>query len=349
VRTSEGLPQHEAVRFDAAYRPAADGASAGRAWCDAFPLSDGRFALSAGEVVGPARCAASVANEIRGMLRRAAAEPGTPAAFLEQANASVNAQPLPVRVNASVGIVDPAAATIAYAAAGNPPPAVALPCALVQSLPGGDVPLGVREVLGASDWTFTIPPGAHLLMCTGALVEPPHGAALGAALYAQVRSRNAAPAGSLLRFLFGSQPAARDAAALVVCAAEDAGRDVRLSFSAVPQAVPIARRTLLRYIERIGLGDDERYAVITAVGEALANAVEHAYAQRPGIVRLAAQRSAGSLCVTIEDDGCWKLPVRSEERGRGLPIMRSLMDAVEVSTASSHTTVALTLYTSPRA
>jgi anti-sigma regulatory factor (Ser/Thr protein kinase) len=349
TRRPEDLPQHEAVRFDAAFRPAAEGASAGRDWCDAFALGDGRFALSVGEVVGPGWCAASITDEIRAALRRAAHDPASPAEILERANAFVNGQPFPLTVKATVGIVDPTNASIVYAAAGNPSPVLALPCAHVQPLPTDATPLGAVPVLGASDWSFTIPPRAYFVACTAGLIEGSRAGALPAALSAEVLERNPAPARSLFRRVFGRGAGAREAAAIFVCADGTAERDVRLEFSAVPQAVPVARRTLLHYVERIGLGDDDRYALITAVGEALANAVEHAYPGRPGLVRLAAQRTADALCVTIEDDGCWKPPVRSEERGRGLPLMRSLMDAVDVRTAASRTTIALTLYTSPRA
>jgi anti-sigma regulatory factor (Ser/Thr protein kinase) len=290
-----------------------------------------------------------VTGEIRRALRRAALDRQSPAEILERANAFLNARPFPVTVHATFAVVDPATATVVYAAAGNPAPVLVLPCALVQPLPAGEAPLGAGERLGASDWSFTIPRGAGLMLCTAGLTERAPGSALAAALCAEVRERSPAPAKSLFRRMFGEGAGGREAAALIVCASDVPNGDVRLHFSAVPQAVPIARRTLLRYVERLGLDDDDRFALVAAAGEALANAVEHAYPDRPGMVRLAAQQTPGALRVTVEDDGGWKPPVRSEERGRGLPIMCSLMDAVEVRTAGAHTTIALTLYTSPRA
>jgi anti-sigma regulatory factor (Ser/Thr protein kinase) len=119
--------------------------------------------------------------------------------------------------------------------------------------------------------------------------------------------------------------------------------DFHFEFSAIPLAVPIVRRTLNRYAKRLGLDEDRTYSLITAIGEAMANAVEHAYPERPGIVRLRVTNHGGTLHATIEDDGRWKQAQKRDERGRGLPLMRALMDGVEIRTNQSHTTISLTM------
>ena len=50
-----------------------------------------------------------------------------------------------------------------------------------------------------------------------------------------------------------------------------------------------------------------------------------------------------TLMATIEDEGKWKPAQRREERGRGLPLMRALMDGVEIRTHQARTEVRLTL------
>jgi anti-sigma regulatory factor (Ser/Thr protein kinase) len=94
---------------------------------------------------------------------------------------------------------------------------------------------------------------------------------------------------------------------------------------------------------RLGLDEDRTYSLITAVGEAMANAVEHAYPSRPGIVRLRVWTNDKTLHATIEDDGRWKQAQKRDERGRGLPLMRALMDGVEIRTNQQHTTISLTM------
>jgi anti-sigma regulatory factor (Ser/Thr protein kinase) len=75
----------------------------------------------------------------------------------------------------------------------------------------------------------------------------------------------------------------------------------------------------------------------------MANAVEHAYNGSPGLVRIEAQAADETVTVLVEDDGKWKPTQRRDERGRGLPIMRALMDAVEIRTHQARTEVRLTL------
>jgi anti-sigma regulatory factor (Ser/Thr protein kinase) len=257
-------------------------------------------------------------------------------------------RPNPIMVTAIFGIIDPATATITYAAAGHPAPVMALPCLLVERLPSGGIPLGISDSIDATDWSFTIPPGAYLAFYTDGLIEHSHDVLEGEeilveAMRAEIRDRSGSPALSLMRRVFGERKNSDDAAALFVATSDAPRSDFLFDFSAIPLAVPIVRRTLHRYATRLGLDEDHAYALITAVGEATANAVEHAYPDRPGIVRLRVANANGKLHATIEDDGRWKQAQKREERGRGLPLMRALMDGVEIRTNQSHTTISLTM------
>lgn len=199
------------------------------AWCDGFSLPDGRIALAIADVADRGPQASALLAKVRRAMRAAAADPAPPATIVRAINDLVHEYDSPPMVTAIFGLIDPANATVSYAA------------------------------------------------------------------------------------------------------------------SAVPAAVPIVRRALQRYAAGLGLDDDRRYALITAVGEAMANAVEHAYGDRPGIVRLSLSAGPNDLRVTIEDDGCWKSTQQCEERGRGISLMRSLMDDVVISTAATHTAIRLRL------
>ncbi len=93
----------------------------------------------------------------------------------------------------------------------------------------------------------------------------------------------------------------------------------------------------------VGLRLEEARAhdVILAVGEAAGNAIEHAYNGHGGSVRLRAyvdrQRH---LIVEVHDSGRWRLE-GDPERGRGLGIMKALVDRVSIESTHSGTNVRL--------
>jgi anti-sigma regulatory factor (Ser/Thr protein kinase) len=344
----ERLPTDDRLRFDAAYLPGATEAVVGGDWYDAFHLPDGRVAFSIGDVAGHGLPAAIVMGEVRQAFRAAALNPSSPSLVLERANAIVNMRANPVMVTAIFGIIDPRDATITYAAAGHPPPIVGLPDGSAHALPTDGVPLGIVEKVGASDWTFTLPPGALFAVYTDGLIEYSRDVLEGEARLLDAVRAGALlgvrePARALIEHVFAQCANSDDVATLTVTSGDVASRSFSFAFSAVPMAVPMVRRTMRRYAEGLGLDEDARFALLTASGEAIANAVEHAYLGAPGLVRVSAQALEETLIVSVEDEGKWRPAQRRDERGRGLPLMRALMDAVEIRTDHSRTEVRLTM------
>ena len=81
--------------------------------------------------------------------------------------------------------------------------------------------------------------------------------------------------------------------------------------------------------------------VVLAVHEACANAIEHAVAPREPWIVLVAGHRGRSVVVSIGDFGGWRHERRREGRGHGLPMMRALMDSVDVEASPGGTTVRL--------
>jgi anti-sigma regulatory factor (Ser/Thr protein kinase) len=267
---------------------------------------------------------------------------------LERANTIVNMRANPVMVTAIFGIVDPRDGVLTYACAGHPAPLLALPGGTVQMLPKDGLPLGILDEVGASDWTFTLPPGALFALYTDGLIEYSRDVIegetrLAEALAAAAAERGADPAQTLLARVFAAQGNTDDVATLIVALADVPDRSFGSTFSALPMAVPLVRRSMERYARGLGLDEDACFALLTATGEAIANAVEHAYLGAPGVVRVQAHAGEDVLTVTVEDEGKWKPAQRRDERGRGLPLMRALMDAVEIRTHQARTEVRLTM------
>ncbi len=345
----EGLPVDDRVSFDAAYRPGTDEAIVGGDWYDAFRLPDGRIAFSIGDVAGHGLRAAIVMGEVRQTFRAAVLNPNSPSLVLERANTIVNMRSNPVMVTAIFGIIEPNENVVTYACAGHPSPVLALVDGAVQFLPKDGLPLGIGDEIGASDWTFTIPPGAQLALYTDGLIEHSRDVVAGEAELLDAVSTNARsaaedqPARALLERVFTGRDNTDDVAALTITSADAPSTTFTFTFSALPMAVPMVRRSLRRFLERLALDDDRIFAILTATGEAVANSVEHAYGGSPGIVRLRAQANGTSVIVSVEDEGSWKPVQRRDERGRGLPLMRALVDAVEIRTHHARTEVRLTI------
>jgi anti-anti-sigma factor len=137
-----------------------------------------------------------------------------------------------------------------------------------------------------------------------------------------------------------------DVAVLVAHRRATSVEPLRLELLAVPAALPGVRRQLSNWLTAVGMGEQDRVGVMVAVGEACANAAEHAYrGAEPGPMAVAADVDVdGVLTVTVRDEGSWRPPDRDPgDRGRGLLIMRQLVDTVVLAEEPDGTTVTLSL------
>jgi anti-sigma regulatory factor (Ser/Thr protein kinase) len=93
---------------------------------------------------------------------------------------------------------------------------------------------------------------------------------------------------------------------------------LHLRVPADPEALPSLRHALRRWLESGGVGGEAAYEILVAAGEAIANAVEHAYGPGDGVVDIGAVHSDGEVSLTVRDEGRWR-PARGVHRGRGSP------------------------------
>jgi len=342
----EQLPRNANALLDAAYRPAAGESIVGGDWYDAFELPDGRIGLSIGDVAGHGLSAAVVMSEARQAVRASSFDARSPGEVLTRANQMLRTTPM--MVTALVGVFDPRTSTFSYASAGHPPPLVISPDDQAFVLPNGDLPLGVVEALKPPTWTFTLQPGSLLTLYTDGIVEYArdlaHGeSALAQAARAELRELSEHPARALQERIFGTAQNTDDVATLTLYVPPREVESFDCVFSAVPFASPFVRRALERFLIDRGVDEERRFAVITSVGEAVANAVEHAYGELPGTAHLFVRFEGSLLRVHIEDCGRWRPATKLDERGRGIPLMRALMDRVEIRTDRASTQIRMQL------
>ena len=342
----ETLPSNSLVKLDAAYRPASGESTVGGDWYDAFELPDGRIALSIGDVAGHGLSAAVVMGDARQAVRASAFMASTPTEVLARANQMLRTAPM--MVTALFGVFDPRACTFTYASAGHPAPLVHLPEGQEFILPSGDMPLGVGEELQPFSWTFTLPPETLLLLYTDGIIEYERDLNAGEqrlfeAVAAEYRAPRGASARAIQERVFQTARNNDDVATMTLYVEPRRTDSFDITFSAVPIAAPYVRASLGRYLGEHGVDSDRTFSVIASVGEAVANAVEHAYNGIPGTVRLRVRVEESAIRVQIEDSGKWRgLRVR-EERGRGIPMMRALMDRVEIRTDKTSTQIRMQL------
>ncbi len=111
--------------------------------------------------------------------------------------------------------------------------------------------------------------------------------------------------------------------------------DAVLDFRVAPQPhlSRIVRERVTGFARANGVGEDDLAYFLTALGEAVANAIEHALAEWPILVEVRVNNAR--IVATVQDCGVGlpatlvvepELPDVHAERGRGLPIMRRCSD-----------------------
>jgi serine/threonine-protein kinase RsbW len=128
-------------------------------------------------------------------------------------------------------------------------------------------------------------------------------------------------------------------------AAEGTGteRELRRQFDACADSLIVARGVLTEWACAVGMSRTQRDDLVLAAYEALANAVEHGYRGRSGVVELHARRTADEVIVTVADHGVWRPPAEDKGfRGRGLPLIEGLSHRSTVMPGDSGTTVVMT-------
>ncbi len=108
--------------------------------------------------------------------------------------------------------------------------------------------------------------------------------------------------------------------------------ELRIFRPAHPNAARPLRHALKAFLDALDVEEGAIEDILMAVGEALANALEHAYAGvETGIVELHARLDDGeALSVDVNDDGHFVEREARPERGFGLRIVRMVARSVAV-------------------
>jgi anti-sigma regulatory factor (Ser/Thr protein kinase) len=206
-------------------------------------------------------------------------------------------------------------------------------------------PLGALPFVRFDASRVEIEPGSTLILFTDGLVEV-RGTSIEVRLEVLRRAVETAPADpealcdALLIAMLGQEETRDDVALLALSVAPLPAEGFSLELPAEPEALSSARKALDRWLMEAGMSRRDAHAIKVASGEACANAIEHAYRPGDAAFRIEASRRDAEVLIMVRDFGGWRKP-RGTDRGRGLPLMKALMDSVRVDPSSEGTMVQL--------
>ena len=339
----ERLPKVEGLELAARYLPAGRETAIGGDWYDVLERADGRVALVVGDVVGQGLRAAATMGQLRNACRAYGLVEASPAEVVARINRLVTSGVEEAMATVLYLVLDRETGEVVFTSAGHPPPLLVAPEGARYLEGGRSVPVGAADPAVFREGTAVLPPGASLLLYTDGLVER-RDVSLERRLE-ELASVAAPPEDDLERLcdriltgVLGDRIPLDDVALLAVRTEPVPADRFGLSLPAEPGSLVVLRRRLGRFLHAAGATQAEAYEVTLTVCEAAGNAIEHAYGPGDATFEVEAAFEDGDLVATVRDNGSWRAR-RSEHRGRGLAIIKGLMDDVEVATENGGTVV----------
>ncbi len=331
--------------FAVRYQPATSPLQVGGDWYDVVDLDDGRIALIVGDCVGHGLEAAAVMGQIRSACRALLLEQPSPSAALAGLDSFAARLPGARCTTAFCAVLTPDTGELVYSSAGHPPPIIVLPDRTTRLLDGaGALPLGLPFGGTRPEARETVPPRATLLLYTDGLIERrreplDRGIERAADLVQDHRGTGLDGMADAIMSTLTPSGGYQDDVALLLYSQP---APLHLTFSAESGELAPARVALRGWLHQAGLDPEQTLDVLIAVGEAVANSIEHGHRdRREGTVTLRATAIADRLHLSVVDTGSWKpnVPDPNSHRGRGIALMRALMQDVAIEPTDTGTTI----------
>jgi serine phosphatase RsbU (regulator of sigma subunit)/anti-sigma regulatory factor (Ser/Thr protein kinase) len=342
---SEKLPQADGIDVAGRYQAGAVGLEVGGDWYDVIRRPDGIIHFTVGDVAGRGLAAAALMGQLRNAFRAYAYDHTSPAEIVRRLTRHVADDEMATTVCLTL---DPYTCELAYASAGHPPTLLLDGESKVVSRLDdvSSPPLGYAQAVAVRETRLLLPAGATLAAYTDGLVER-RGSSIETGielLESTIRASSWLDASGLADAVLTeivTRRGADDDIALLVLRLLEVPARMEIEIPAHPSALSGLRRRLRAWLTLRGLDEDERADTVLAICEACNNAVEHAYEQNEGTIRLLLEHDAERLQIVVADSGSWRERRPSPERGRGTPIMKSLMDNAEIEHDQRGTRVTL--------
>lgn len=339
------LPDSPDLEIQARYLPSTAGTYVGGDWYDAFCLPDGKMGLVVGDVAGKGIKAAALMGQLRVALQAYALDGHPPGGVVQRLNRLAQEMNHETMVTLVYLVLDIPARVLTYVSAGHPPPLL-LEGENARLLEPNSVPIGVTSFAEFEEHSIPYQPGSRLILYSDGLIER-RGESLQQGLE---RLRQAAlyesglDVADLCDALLQQMEAASstdDVALMVVGSLPATSERMEMRITARPQRAADVRRALGRWLDQINTPAQESFELTVALGEAVANAIEHAYFSPDGTILIEAHHDRGNITLCVQDYGRWRQST-TPTRGRGLELIRSLCDRVDIRRSSTGTRVEMT-------
>jgi serine/threonine-protein kinase RsbW len=239
--------------------------------------------------------------------------------------------------------LEPATGVMRYACAGHPPPLIVSGAGATRLLwDARSAPLGSSFKANRVESINRLQDGERLVLYTDGLIER-RCEAIDAGLDRLVRATQHDVAGQdfveRLCNEMANGPAGDDVCVLTVALVR-AGSFAAF-FPPMPHELTRLRKQLRTWLDSVGCDPDLIADIVLATSEAASNAIEHGAAETQRGVSIVGRVGGDVISIVIRDHGRWRVPGPPLNRGRGLMIMRQLMDNVSVEPGDEGTVVRL--------
>ena len=325
---------------------------------DWITLPDGTLHVVVVDVMGKGVEATKHALSVTHALRLLAVEGCPLGELVARADVLVTAQNPELVATLIIAHFDPDTGALRLAGAGHPP-ALVLRGDTVEEVAAPGIPIGWPGAASHGVVELELDRSDTLVLYTDGLIEATKDIVRGLHELCEAAAATATyPATALARALVERQlaDAARhdDSLALVLRRRSPAPDQpahplapFQHQFSPQAAAVPLARHLLQDWLERVPVEPVTIDSLLLAVSELCSNAVRHA-SGAPGSICLRAWADGGDVHVEVSDDGAsleWsdlraeELPDPEAEQGRGLFLVRELVDDVTTTVADGRSVV----------
>jgi serine phosphatase RsbU (regulator of sigma subunit)/anti-sigma regulatory factor (Ser/Thr protein kinase) len=350
----EVLPYVPGLRIASRYLPAASAVGIGGDWYDTFTLPSGEIVFVIGDVAGHGMPAASLMGRMRNAMRALALSGGSPGEIVARAEEFHRHFGDGELVTLLVGSIPRDLATFRFVSAGHAPPLIVGPAGASFGLGAGrNAPLGLGQPSSYIEEVVPLRRGTSILLYTDGLVER-RGESLEAGLE-RLRALGGEVLGSrppneaidtLVAGTLGERRPDDDVALLLIHRDAAAADELEFAVEARARSLATVRSTVSRWLEDVVVAPVVAREIVTAVSEACANVVEHAYGPGGGMMAVTARWATEFVEVEVRDAGRWRGSSRGD-RGNGLRLIRGLMDEVHIETSQQGTVVRMRRRTEP--